>query len=122
MTKRETLPDLWWVGKRRDRPDWMPHAYVCPLLVTLSMWLYRLRGKNARWYAGRRGEAPAGPPYDTEWISSARMCIGNWEARILFPRWMILVECHYRNWGLSRRFWHEATRGTFRLWSKRYCR
>lgn len=110
------LSDFWWFGLKRTDPCWMPHHYVCPLLMTVSAWLYRLRGKDARWYPGRRGEAPSGPPYDTGWITSATVCIGNYEARCLFPRWAIVLECHYRNYGFRRLFWQEVLVTPVRRW------
>jgi len=77
---RKPLPDFWWVRKAHTR-------YVCPLLMTLSCWIYRARGKNARWYS--TGERIG---------SAAIVLIGNGEAPCLFPRSWIIAECNFRNW------------------------
>lgn len=98
---KERLPDFWWVTAPRFGPNWHPQAYVCPLLMTLSCWLYRLRGKDAHWSDGRKDE-------NGEWVTIARVLIGHGEAQCLFPRWMILVECEFRNFGVSRRFFQEV--------------
>ena len=76
------LPDLWWL-----RPHGLRCAYVCPLLMTLSIWLYRLCGKPARWRLCRYGDGSA----------CARALLGCGEIHCLFPRWLILRECDFWN-------------------------
>jgi hypothetical protein len=84
------LSDFWWL-----RPKGLRHAYVCPLLMTLSAWGYRLRGKNARWVRCDYSDGS----------SCARVCYGHGEIHCLFPRWMVLKECDFWNsrWGCNIR-------------------
>ena len=84
MDKR--LSDLWWIQGQH----YMPQAYTCPLLMTLSMWLKRLRGKHAYWCAAAQDK-------DGRWINPARVVVGNYEIGCSFPRWMILKECDFWN-------------------------
>jgi hypothetical protein len=78
----ERLPDLWWARPRGRRC-----AYVCPLLMTLSIWRYRLRGKRARWAMCRYSDGSA----------CARALLGRGEIDCLFPRWLIEAECDFWN-------------------------
>jgi hypothetical protein len=78
----EWLSDLWWLCPRGRR-----HAYTCPLLMTLSMWLYRLRAKRARWKMC----------YYSDGSACARALIGHAEIHCLFPRWLVLAECDFWN-------------------------
>jgi len=82
----ERLPDLWWLCPRGRR-----HAYTCPLLMTLSMWLYRLRGRRAAWVFCRYSDGEA--------CARALIDHGSFRAefRCLFPTWLILAECDFRN-------------------------
>jgi hypothetical protein len=75
MKKR--LPDFWWILSLKKQP----HAYVCPLLMTISSWLYRLRGKPAYWEAS----------------TPARIYHGHMEISCLFPRWLVSAECNFWN-------------------------
>jgi hypothetical protein len=112
------LPDLWWYGKNRKHPDWQPQHYVCPRLMTLSIWLYRLRGKDAHWQGVKRVEGQDFPPRDTDgsYATTAMVLIGNGEASCLFPHWMTSVECAYMNFGLSRHFFEDAWHIIKRHW------
>lgn len=89
------LSDFWWL-KRGSR-----QKYVCPLLMTFSLWGWRLRGKSAHWYSCSE---TAGI-----YMDGGR---SKWEAPCLFPRWLIHAECNFRNWrirtsALSRRLLRE---------------
>lgn len=96
---RETLPLFWWLRQRRY--DNQPHAYVCPLLMTLSAIIHRLRGKRAHWYPARWGtyqDSDGGEDFEvTGWISPARVVIGHCEADCLFPRRLVEAECDFWN-------------------------
>ena len=87
---RETLPLFWWLRQRQY--DNQPHAYVCPLLMTISALIHRLRGKHAYWRPARPDTTG-----DEEWLTLARVVIGHCEARCLFPRWLIEAECDFWN-------------------------
>lgn len=54
------LPDWWWV----KNSEGMPHRYVCPFLVTLSVKKQRMRGKDVFWSAATKNEAG-------DWLSPA---------------------------------------------------
>ena len=94
--KESRLRDLWWLIERRPR---QPHAYVCQALMTLSMWILRLRGRRAYWGAARASED------GTQWVSPARVYVGHAEIACLFSRKAILRECAFWNsrWGLRLR-------------------
>lgn len=89
------LPLFWWLRRRsyNNQPD----AYVCPLLITLSALIWRLRGKPARWIAAHWGRYWDEGELVTGWISPARVVIGHCEASCLFPRWLIEAECDFWN-------------------------
>lgn len=89
------LPLFWWVRQRSY--DNQPHAYVCPLLMTLSALIHRLRGKPAHWYAAHWGVYRDEGEDVTGWISPARVVIGHCEADCLFPRRLIEWECAFWN-------------------------
>ncbi len=56
----QRLPDWWWV----KNSEGMPHRYVCPFLITLSIKLQRIKGKDVFWRAATKNEAG-------EWLSPA---------------------------------------------------
>lgn len=92
MKDERRLSDLWWVRGQRV----MPQAYTCPLLMTLTMWWMRLRGKDVYWRAAARAD-------DDGWISPARVVVGSREIHCLFPRKMILWECAFWNTSVGGR-------------------
>ena len=86
------LPDLCWLKGTQTK-------YVCPILATVSLWLWRLRGKSAHWY---QGNGSAGVYFD-----AGR---SKWEARCLFPRKLIHAECDFWNRRIQRGKWHPFKR------------
>ena len=89
-----TLSDFWWVRNKQN----MPHAYTAPLLMTISGWVWRIRGKDARWQPGQKWATRELADEDGfPWVTTARVCIGYAEARCIFPRRMILLECAFWN-------------------------
>jgi hypothetical protein len=96
---KKTLPLFWWLRQRHYSNQ--PHAYVCPLLMTISAILWCLRGKRARWSAARWGicrDRDGGEDFEVEgWITPARIVIGHCEAPCLFPRRLIEAECDFWN-------------------------
>lgn len=44
----EMLSDLWWIRNRQHYEQ----AYVCPALMTLTMWHWRyIKGRRCHWYS-----------------------------------------------------------------------
>lgn len=78
---RAILPDFWFL-----RRGVCHTRYVCPLLMVLSAWLYRLCGKRVVWTNGD-------PIMMTEITPKGK----KWEAPCLFPKALILLECRFWN-------------------------
>ena len=85
---RDKLPVFWWL--RRKRYDNQPHAYVCPLIKSLTILWLRIRGVRADWHSATRAD-------DGRWISPARVIRGNCEITIRVPRRLIMAECNFWN-------------------------
>jgi len=97
LSRQQTLPLFWWLQPSRYQNQ--PHAYVCPLLMTLSALLWRVRGKHAVWSAATWGQYTDRDIDEPTpgWISPARVVIGHCEADCLFPRRLIEKECDFWN-------------------------
>lgn len=77
------LPDLWWLKPRGRRC-----AYVCPLLMTLSMWICRARGRSARWWLCRYSDGSA---------CARALLRDSGEIGCFFPHGLIERECDFWN-------------------------
>lgn len=60
--------------------------YVCPLLMTLSLWVWRLQGKSAHWY---QSSDFRGVYFD---YGKSR-----WETPCVFPKRLAIAECSFWN-------------------------
>jgi hypothetical protein len=85
MMNRTRLSDFWWVWQADQ-----PHGYVCPLLMTISLWVHRWHGRPATWLSAIRLA-------DGTFLESARVFHGNTEASCVFPRRMTNIECRFWN-------------------------
>jgi hypothetical protein len=63
-------------------------GYVCPILMNLTLVALRLCGRRVLW-------ADSGGVWRL--IETKAGLSHGWEARCLFPRWMILTECRFWN-------------------------
>ena len=77
----------------KKSPPWHRTAYTCPILMIVSGWLARLRGKEIVWHIdwGRRSEV-------SFWrVSEARDGKPWMPLSCAFPKWMIYSELWCRN-------------------------
>jgi hypothetical protein len=81
------MSDWWWINGGQSK-------YVCPLLHTLSMYVWRMRGKSVHWY-GEPGKTFSHGVYMDGGKS-------RWEMPNVFPKSWILAECRFRNWQQKR--------------------
>jgi hypothetical protein len=80
-------PLFWWLMRSKRH---QPHAYVCPALMTISILVYRARGKKAYWSICKYAS-------DGRITQPSRALHGHAEINCLFPRKMILMECDFWN-------------------------
>lgn len=81
--------DFCWLRNRR-----LANRYTCPFLLTLSMWLHRLKGQRAYWYLNM--------PKNSVFCGYLTKCGSLVEARCLFPHKWIIAECNFWNWRLRK--------------------
>ena len=86
------LPDFWWVF-RRHHFGRSGHRYTCPALMTLSIWVNRLQGRQSYWVAS----LPGWLEKDGDNYSPASAVIdlpqgGAKEVRLCLPEFFVEIE------------------------------
>jgi hypothetical protein len=105
MSKRTRLPDLWWFRLTQ------PQAYVCPFLMTLTIWVERMKFWKKHkhpiaWYSATKNDIG-------EWREPARVIRGNCEVGCIFPRKWVIAECNFWNSRLGMRLRRPLWTGEF---------
>ena len=91
------LRDLWWLGYR-DNYGRSGHSYTAPFLMTVSMWILRLRGVDAFWSAYYPNLQAPGEQYEpANIIYQPKGRQHGVEIRCLFPDRLVIAEHKLRD-------------------------